>query len=87
MSPITPDVAETIDVPFKYWASENYNNGSSCHTATSDSDLSFDYPIKFKINGFFFEGGRPTENIPLLDGKTMPTHTFLPVMIYIGKPS
>ena len=87
VTPVTPDVSEVIDVPFTYWASHGNNMGSSCHTATSPSNITFDYTLKFKINGFFFEGGIPTSNIPKFTGKTMPTHTFLPVMMYIGKPN
>lgn len=88
VNPVTPDASELIEVPFKYSASYGNQSGSSCHTAASPSNITFDYELKFRMNGFFFKGtNSSTQNIPKFTGKTMPTHTFLPVMIYIGKPN
>lgn len=89
VTPVTPDVSKVIDVPFTYWASHDWDPGESCHTAVESANIKFDYALKFKINGFFFkkEQAKPTLNIPKFTGKTMPTHTFLPVMMYIGKPN
>ena len=87
LKPLTPDVSEMISVPFSYHAAYNVADNQYCHTATKSSSIKFDWPIYFDIKGFDFKGGTPKSNIPKLDGVTMPTHTFLLAMIYIGKPS
>ena len=86
VNPITPDASETINFKFAYHASKTAKEGSSCHTATTPSNITFDHELKFRINELSIGHGYPESNIPELTGKTMPTHTFLPVMIYIGKP-